>query len=137
MTLPQLPMLETLKRVRPEIDAALAEIAKRHGMESLKLGRITYDRAGSFSGKIEGVMDGGASKEAQMYEVLREYEGLPPLGTTFENKQAAFTIIGANRTGSKIIATAFTGQRYLFSVDAVRRLTGGKAKRETPAEHLA
>lgn len=114
--------VETLKRIRPEIDAALAVIAKKYGIEKLALGKGTYDNSGSFSFKLEGVMAGGLSVEAQMYEAIREYEGLPPLGSHFDSAGTTHTIIGANRTGTKVLTTAFTGKKYLFTVMGVKRI---------------
>lgn len=116
--------VETLKRIRPEIDAALAEIAKKYGVKSLKLGRMTYDSSGSFKGSVEGVMEGGLSLDAQMYEAIREYEGLPPLGTSFDYKGSSYTITGANRTGTKIMAVPFNGKTYLFTRDGIKRMCG-------------
>jgi len=127
----KLMIVETLKRIRPEIDAALAAVAAKHGVKSLTLGRMTYDPSGSFKGSIAGVMEGGLSVDAQMYEAIREYEGLPPLGTVFKSKGVDFTITGATRTGRKITATG-NGKPYLFPLEGVKRVCGVTPKELGP-----
>ena len=107
--------------LRPEINAVLAEIAKKHNLKSLHLGNGTFSSGGNFQWKLEGVSAGGLDKDADRYVNSTSLLGLPPLGTEFVSGSRTFKTSGINTTGTKVIATCGT-QRYTFPVDVVIRL---------------
>ena len=94
----------TMQQLRPAIDAALAQIAKDFGLAELHLGSGKYDPRGSFTFKLEGVMSGGLTREAIMYNEMRGLDGLPPLGTKFKGRDGQYEISGMNSTGTKVLA---------------------------------
>lgn len=125
----------TINTIRPLVDAALAKIAAENGLSSLKLGRGTFSPDGSFTIKLEGVMSGGLTKDAQRYNVLRErLPEFPELGTeaariSYGRKKIELT--GANTTLSKVIFTDLeNGKSYLAPMPMIRMaLQAAKAVR--------
>lgn len=116
-----------LKTLRPEIDAALAAIAKKHGLGSLTAGKATYDpTAGHFAITINGVAKDGVDKDAARYQSAIAMLGLPPLGSTFKAGTNTYTITGINTTGSKVHVTRQDGQKYLYGTDAAIALCARK-----------
>jgi len=73
-------------KIRPEIDAALAAVAAKYGLQSLKAGSMTYNtHEGNFTVKLEGNAAGCVtprqSKEEANYFQERMYlPSLPELG---------------------------------------------------------
>lgn len=101
---------DKLKLIRSDLDAALAVITRKHKLAELVTGKITFDRGGAFTVKIEGVEEGGLTKEAQLYQQLRNiYGNLPEFGATIAIGKRLFKITGSNTTGSKIIAERLDG----------------------------
>lgn len=109
-----------LKVIRTDIDALLAAVAKKHGLRSLALGRCTFTPDGSFTFKLDGIADGGASKHEQLYAyaLLRQTSpAFPALGTPearigYGGKQVELT--GANSTLSKVLFRDLgNGKTYL------------------------
>jgi hypothetical protein len=112
---------DKLPAIRKAMDAALAQVAKDHGLASLKSGSCRYDpNFGSFTFKIEGVDDGGKDKDAVNYELMKRALGLPELGTTFRANGSVCKIVGLNSTGSKVIYER-DGKKWIGKVDDVKR----------------
>lgn len=63
-----------LKVLRTDIDAALAEVAKKHGI-SLSLGKMTYG-SGNFTAKVEGKSSVGDEQEKALFESYAKTYGL-------------------------------------------------------------
>ncbi|CAB4179971.1 hypothetical protein UFOVP1040_10 [uncultured Caudovirales phage] len=120
-----------LTKIRAEIDAAMKPLAAKYGLTSLALGKGTYDpRAGRFTFKLEGIAEGGKTKEAVMYEQCAFLE-LPPLGTTFAAQGREYTTVGLNTTGTKVHTTcSFDGRTYLFKTEDVKRLCKTQAAKK-------
>jgi len=117
-----------LRAIRPEIDAALKEVAKRHGLKSLTCGHARYDpHAGTFSMKVEGLADGAIGKEASLYNAERAGMQLPPLGATFSSGGHVYAVAGMKRSG-KILAARTDGKMYIFDKTIVRLLAQEAAK---------
>ena len=114
---------QVVQNLRPEIDAALAEIAKKHGV-NLKCGRCTYDPTGNFTFKLEGVTEGGVTKEGALYNANAKWLGLPELGTVFAYRGQQHTITGMNTTGTKVIVKRSDNKEFLFKVEGIQRLCG-------------
>ena len=97
---------EKMGLIRVAIDAALAEVARQHGLEKLAAGRGTFDpAAGSFSFKVEGLAPGGKSDDALAYEydAARSGGALPPLGTVIRmGAGEEFKITGRKVRGERI-----------------------------------
>lgn len=108
----------TLLTTRGLIDKALLDLAaalKAAGVKELKLGNAKFDEDG-FSFKLEGVFEGGKSREERDYEILaRHTSGLPPLFSYVKVSNAA---PGRNREGSvRIVGGKLQGR---FNVACVR-----------------
>lgn len=103
--------------LRPAINAALALIAKDAGVSTLRLGNCRYTREGAFTFVLEGLFEGGLSREATYYDQLREvYDYLPPRGTGFSYRGIGMIIVGANKTGTKVLVNDPSGKELLFRV---------------------
>lgn len=115
-----------LQTLRPEIDVALAVIAKRYGLAKLHCGNASFDpRAGSFTFKVEGVAEGALGKAAALYTSPdAAFLGLPPLGTAFETAGRKYKTAGLNTVGSKVICDRDDGKSFLFPVLSIKRLCG-------------
>lgn len=124
------PVKEVIRALRPDIDEALAEIAKKHGLKELHAGNASYTSGGAFSIKVEGIISGGLSKEESFYDEIARDFGLAPRGTVFRyGADREYTILGCNSTGSKIIVTR-TGKegRFLIPLELVKRFAKAAAK---------
>lgn len=113
-----------MQTIRPEINAALEAIAKRHNIAALKLTSGTYNPDGkSFSFKLEGMAQGGKDPDALRYEQNASLLMLPPLGTTFKINSFHFTIVGLKKGGANVLCTRSDNgdNRYKVHVDTVRR----------------
>jgi len=114
-----------LTALRKDVDAAFAQIAKKHGLTALKLGRITYSSAGSFRGSIEGALKGSLTRVQADYEALAQMMGLPPRGTQFGNGGKHYSIDGLARSRVHCICHE-DGKTYLFKAEAIKRIAGTK-----------
>lgn len=113
--------------MRDDINAALAAVAKKHGLKALRATGCTYGAAGFFTYKLEGTLPGGSSKAEDSYKFLLSIsEGLPPLGSTFTNGARLHKIIGANTTASKVITSA-DGKEFVWPVETIKRFNAAKA----------
>jgi hypothetical protein len=113
---------ELIQQIRPEIDAALAPLAKKYGLQSLTVGNGSYSAGGNFALKLEGVLEGGLTPEAERYKNSAELLGLPPLGTKFSFGGGEYTTVGINTTGTKVICTkAGEERRVLFPLQVVSK----------------
>jgi hypothetical protein len=120
----QLDHKSLLNAIHADLLAALSTIAARHNLNKLSLGKITYTDS-DFHVKLEGVFEGGLSKEAQMYQMVQSYasSNLPPLDTEFDNTNGRYKIIGMNSTRTKVICTHLQkGKDYLFPLDLLRSI---------------
>jgi hypothetical protein len=112
---------EKLWNLRTDIDKAMTEIAKRHGLKSLKLGKCVF-LPDSFTFKLEGLEEGGLTKETTRYKMEHEYLKLPPLGASFSHAGKSYVIVGLNTTGTKVLAT-LNGKTYLFRTAYIQGIT--------------
>lgn len=112
-----------LRNIRASLDAALAEVAKKHGLQKLNSAACTFDPHGAFKFSVEGVFAGGLSKEATMYNACRHFENLPPLGTKFALRGESDEIVGMNTTGTKVLTTRVSdGKQYWWKVDVLKNI---------------
>lgn len=121
---------DKLKAIRASIDAALAQVAREHGLSALKAGNCTYDTQGSFTFKVDGTEAGGLTKEQQVYrDAMTLHDGLPELGAKLTINRRQVKIVGANSTCTKVQAKCIeSGVVYLYRVaDIVRVAKAQKA----------
>jgi hypothetical protein len=110
---------ETLRALRVAIDEALAPVAKAQNLKHLRAGSCTYDPNGTFTFKVEGVVEGGLDADGARYKNEQKLLGLPDLGTQFPFRGASYAIEGL-KSGGKIVAKLVgTEQRYKFDRDVV------------------
>ena len=124
-------MKQILKSIRPDLDAALEIIAKKHGIKSMTVGRGSFT-TDNFTLKIEGVFAGGISAEARRYKQSAELLGLPQIGSAFLHFDHWYNTQGLNTTGTKVLCERDDGQVYMFKPDAVQRLVK-RTPQEAPA----
>lgn len=112
-----------LDAIRKDLAPALAEVAKRNGLAELKLGKITYDpAAGTFGGKLSGIIDGGMTEDAARYERTRKGWGCkhyPELGTAMPGGRP-MKITGMTR-GGKITLVDPAGKAWTIGHAAFER----------------
>jgi hypothetical protein len=107
-------MRDLVVKIRGDIDAALVAVAAKHGLASLKCGGGTIGSS-NFMLKVEGVMGGGKTPEAERYEINAKMLRLKPIGSVFVSGNRTYQITGLNKTGSKILADrAPDGKTFLF-----------------------
>ena len=114
--------------LRPEINAALAEIAKKHNLKNLQLGNGTYSAGGNFQWKLEGICSGGLDKDAERYKNSAAMFGLPPLGTKFSIGGRSYEAVGLNTTATKVVILRDDGKRQIAPTDVVKRACGIKVE---------
>jgi hypothetical protein len=108
-----------LRNLRADVDKALAPLLAAYKLSSLKVGAGTYTRDGSFTFKLEGVTEGGLTRDASAYESWRAMRpNLPPLGSTIEVRGRPYIVRGMNRTGTKVKAEA-GGKTWLLPIGLV------------------
>lgn len=123
-----------LKAIRVDLNAAFAEIVKKHGLQSLVAGGAGFDpTVGNFSFKVEGMVAGGISREAALYLDVRKnyYTDLPELNSTITDRGVTYIIRGSNTTGTKIIGERADGKRFNIPTETVRELAN--TAKATPA----
>jgi hypothetical protein len=107
-----------LQKIREDMNVALAEVAKKYDLESLRATNCTYRESG-FDFKIEGILKGGKSKEAERYEQNHHLFGLPPLNEKIRFGNETYEMVGMNTTGSKVHGKRSDGKVYLLDADRV------------------
>lgn len=111
-------MKELIQNLRPDLQRALDEVGKRHGV-TLRAGNATYDPAGSFNMRLLATVAGGLSQEQSRYDANAGYLGLPPRGTVIKGAGGrSYTIAGMK--GSKVQITRDDGRPMVGSVETVK-----------------
>jgi len=106
---------QLLKQLRPQIEAALAAVAEANGIK-IKCGNATFT-TGTFSMKLEGVLEGGLTKEAQRFKMYAKECGMQPewLGQEFEIMGRTIKVTGINTTLTKVfVDEVATGRAMMY-----------------------
>jgi hypothetical protein len=113
--------------IKADIIAALAAVAKKHNLSSIAVKKPVYSPNGCFTFKLEGILNGGLSPEAALYNSVRElYPEMPVLNSTVKHDGNEYVIVGSKTTtGSKISVTC-KGARYTFTREQILILAGKK-----------
>ena len=110
-------MKDAIAQLRIDINAALADVAKKHGLSKLQATNAKYT-ADSCTFTLEAIKEGGKSKEAARYEANAAMLGLPPLGTEVFTGADTFIPTGLNTTGSKVIVIKKSNNKsYLYATE--------------------
>lgn len=110
-----------LQQIRVDMNAALAAVAKKHRLSKLAAGNCSYDPAGCFTFKVEGVTGGGLDKDAARYEANRSaWPRLPKVGSVFQSKGARPCKIVGMTAGGKVIFEK-DGGRFVIEADALQQ----------------
>lgn len=120
-----------LKTVREDINSALAEVAKKHGIE-LEIGNISFDALSFRTTLKASVKDGTADSSlpgtAEMRTDFKRFASIfglseSDLGKTFKQGRKEYTIVGMKprKRTAPIIATT-DGNMYAFPAEMVRSL---------------
>lgn len=108
-----------LQQIRVDMNAALTAVAKKHGLKQLTAGNCSFDPAGCFTFKVDGVTGSGLSKTGALYENMRSTYGLPPLGTIWNDLNGSNEITGMT-TGGKVIFRRGI-KEYVADVDSIKK----------------
>lgn len=112
---------DDLRDIRNDINAALASVAAKHGLRTLAAGNASFT-GDAFTIKLDGIKEGGLSKEAQRYQQYRAALNLPPLKSTIEFRSRQYRVEGMNTTGSKVMISLLPDEKgYQLATDAVAR----------------
>jgi hypothetical protein len=120
----------TLKKLREAIDRALliGNVAEDFGLDTIKAGRISYDRGGT-SAKITLVAEttvNGKTKDEVAFDTYHTLFGLKPehLGATFDDRGSQFKVTGIapSRSRFPILAKDTNGRQFCFPVTIMPRL---------------
>lgn len=111
---------DKLAKIRVDLNAALAEVAKKHGLARLTAGNCTFEQTGAFTWKVEGLAEGGLTKEQSRYDEGR-WLGLPARGSSFVANGKTHTTWGLSKTGAKVITECSDGQKYNWPLDAIKQ----------------
>lgn len=117
-----------LDAIRVAMNKVLESVAKKYDLSTLTAGKVVYTRDGSFEFKVNGLMNGGVSFEAQVYEHLQRYHTkLPRVGAEFLHNNFPYKIIGARQRGKNKVIAARGDRRFFFSASYVEnaKLVGG------------
>lgn len=108
---------DKLNAIRDDLDAALAEIGKKHGF-TMNTGKITY-ASDSFTAKIEALAVGAKTDNEKRYEATCDLYHLPPLNTVLEYAKRTFKIIGMT-SRSKVELEA-GGKTFTAPIDGIAK----------------
>lgn len=123
---------DSLKVLRNDINAALAAVAKKHNLSTLKATSCKYMES-SCEFKLEAVQAGGLTKEAARYVANQVVFGLPPLHTKVTMNHKVYRTVGLNTTGTKVITEDEQGKQWLVPLDSViNAVAAGKVVKEGP-----
>lgn len=134
----------TCKNIRTDLDVALAEVAKKHGLSARSLSGSFDDDTFTVRCEFATVGDDGSvnDKGANDFRRYAPQFGLPAdaLGQTFVSpKSGPMKIVGLKPRSPKfpVIAEDESGKRYKFTADSVKQLLGSAKKapaKKTPAK---
>lgn len=127
-----------VKAFRAELNAALADLGKKHGLV-IKAGNSTYDPGGSATYKLEvsTVTESGEVRTAEwiryenlagLLELPIEFLGKRVTPTSATDGRGDWIPVGLNSTGTKVLVkkadgtkgTSATGQ-FLMPIDQIKR----------------
>ncbi len=110
-----------VKDIRAELDKHLRRASKKLGIQ-IKFGSVSYSDS-TFSAKLTGTIEGGKSREAEVYEYNRKVLSLPRLGRKFTSGGKKFTIVGLNNRAKKnpVMLEDADGKTYRASIETVIR----------------
>ena len=115
---------ELIRTVRDEINAALAEVSRKHGL-AIHAGNATYDtNAAMFKLVCSTVADGGRAMtpQASAYEKMAGICGWVPLFSTVHFGTDEYTVVGYNsRKRTKPVLIERNGLTYAVSESVVTR----------------
>ncbi len=111
------PSKAQIQEIRAAIDEALAAVATRFRMESIKLGSIRYD-ANGFSARLDAVFEGGDTPEMVNLRMGASLFGFRPeiAGAEISYSSDQYRVVGLRRT--KLILVKQRDGRE-FTADAV------------------
>lgn len=106
-----------LQVIRTDLNKALQDVAKRHSLSSLTVGKMTYTDS-SFRAQLEAVESGGLSREASLYESQRAFDKkLPKLGTEFTSNGRKFRVSGMTPRGKILATDVHDGKEFRFNLN--------------------
>jgi hypothetical protein len=111
---------EMLKTLREDMNAALAPLAQKYGLESIKAANCSFTPDGAFTFKVEGLASGGLSKEESAYDANHKWMGLPPRGTEITHGKRLYATFGLKNRSDKVIVVAkHDGKKYLIDREII------------------
>jgi hypothetical protein len=115
---------ELVRTIRDDVNAALAEVGRKHGL-SIHAGNATFDNnAATFKLVCSTVADGGRlmTPQASAYERVAGFYGFVPLFSTIHIGADEYTVVGYNsRKRSNPVLVERNGLQYAVSDSLVTR----------------
>lgn len=104
---------DLIRKIEKDVDAVLVEIARKHGLSSLKCSGAMFN-VENFTLKVQGVVDGGLDESAKRYEDNCQRMHLPVLGTWFNwGGSKKYQIVGMT-SGWSVLARGENDKVYRF-----------------------
>lgn len=115
---------DKLKAISVDLHAAIADVAKKHGVEFVPAGG-TYDPTSSEGRLSIRIRTAGIDPEAARYTEAAASVGLKAedLGRTFTQGRKTYTIVGLSRS-YKVCLKDTDGKPYQSTVLAIRKVLG-------------
>ena len=109
---------QEIQEIRQDIDAALLDIAKKHGVEKFKLGSIRYDADG-FRTTIEAQYQGAETSDMKTLKVNAPFMGFKKeiAGANIKYIDKAYKVVGMKRTN---LLLESGGKVYVANIERVK-----------------
>jgi len=124
-----------LKSLRIDIDAALREVASKHGIK-LSIGNISFS-ADRFTTRLTGLSEATVIKKTTVTTHIFEANGFK-LGDTFKHKTKTLKIVGYNSKRPKncVELEDQNGRKFSGSIDMIKRILGPGKIRDNKIENI-
>lgn len=110
---------QQLKDIRKDMEIALAEVSKKHGLEKVKIGNIRHDEDG-FRTTLEVQYEGGDTADMKTLKLNAPFMGFKKeiAGATIQYSGKECKIVGMKRTKLLI---EIQGKGYTANIEDVKR----------------
>jgi hypothetical protein len=118
---------QMIEAFRQDLDAALKQLAAKHGLASLKPGSISYrPEQGNFSFSVTGVAEGGKTKTEMQYDRWQKLLDLPVRGSYLTHQGASYQIVGMNESKNLLVRRSIDGKVFTMNLQAAKKMLGKK-----------
>jgi hypothetical protein len=118
---------QMIEAFRQDLDAALKQLAAKHGLASLKPGSISYrPEQGNFSFSVTGVAEGGKTKTEMQYDRWQKILGLPARGSDLVHDGVSYQTVGMNESKNLLVRRSIDGKVFTLRLQEALKVLGKK-----------